>query len=154
KSKTSRADRAPFPCSQSVLSLSKCDFPGQNLNAVGQKNKHSSPSEASAAKRHENTIRHKSPLLEFYRQEGKKPLNSTDNFKIVKVTTVEPILEENLKDGEKNYAGPKFTEPPSPSVLPKPPSHWVGENSPRHSDHSRALMTVHLKSLLKVQAMP
>ncbi|XP_051908181.1 uncharacterized protein LOC127591920 [Hippocampus zosterae] len=55
------------------------------------------------------------------------------------------------QDGEKVYAGARFNEPPSPSILPKPPSHWVRKNqSPKLK--SREISSNHLKSLLKVES--
>lgn len=49
------------------------------------------------------------------------------------------------------YAGAKFSSPPPPSVLPKPPSHWI--SSPIHRfDMDVAAMSQHLRMLLRVES--
>lgn len=58
---------------------------------------------------------------------------------------------ENRTDAAVPYAGPKFSSPPPPSVLPKPPSHWI--SSPMHSfDGDIAAMSQHLRMLLRVES--
>lgn len=47
---------------------------------------------------------------------------------------------------ESTYAGAKFSEPPAPSVLPRPPTHWV-----RPGPGARDQMSLQLKTLLRVQ---
>uniref|UniRef100_A0A3Q2QT63 Proline-rich nuclear receptor coactivator 1 n=1 Tax=Fundulus heteroclitus TaxID=8078 RepID=A0A3Q2QT63_FUNHE len=108
-----------------------------------------SPATSPSAKRSDNrTPKKPSSSHPPPPREHKKPLNAADNTKIPSTPSAEA---EYLKDCEKIYAGAKFSEPPSPSVLPKPPSHWVGENEPEPSSQSREQLTFHLKSLLKVQ---
>ncbi|XP_036406338.1 proline-rich nuclear receptor coactivator 1 [Megalops cyprinoides] len=156
KSKTGRTEKVPQSGGQSVHSFGKHEHSAQNLNTRCQKNRHgNSLGLVPATKRSDNSCRPKpSAPLELYRRGGKKPLNLAGSVNVVNVRPADSPTEENLKDGEKTYAGAKFSEPPSPSVLPKPPSHWVGEGLPQHSDKSREQMTVHLKTLLKVQAKP
>ncbi|XP_075718255.1 proline-rich nuclear receptor coactivator 1 [Rhinoderma darwinii] len=73
----------------------------------------------------------------------KKPLTSAENVQNIK-------MKKDEIEKEINYAGAKFSDPPSPSVLPKPPSHWMGINGQR-LDQCKELMTHQLKALLKVQ---
>lgn len=129
------------PGAQPVRILSRHEPIPQNGTAKSRR-----PKQGQVPKKSE----HSSPSKSSSLQEQKKPLFPNNNAKIVNLLAVE-ASPECLKDGDKVYAGAKFSEPPSPSVLPKPPSHWVEENEPQHIGQSREQMSVHLKSLLKVQ---
>uniref|UniRef100_A0A667YI78 Proline-rich nuclear receptor coactivator 1 n=1 Tax=Myripristis murdjan TaxID=586833 RepID=A0A667YI78_9TELE len=138
------------PGGQPVRSLARHDQTAPNANVrshKGRPGQAATPSQVTK-KKDPSGQQKASPLRPPANREQKKPLHASDNFKIVMLLPPEP---QDLQDGEKVYAGAKFSEPPSPSVLPKPPSHWVGENDPQHGSHSREQMTVHLKTLLKVQ---
>ncbi|XP_064846701.1 proline-rich nuclear receptor coactivator 2-like [Oncorhynchus masou masou] len=157
KSKSGRVERATGPAGQSVHNLNRHNQDAQNLNTRSHRGRHSNaPGNALSVMKNHSSCHQKPPSATFQLlcREEKKSFNSADSAKIVNVSPAELVPEEELKDGEKIYAGAKFSEPPSPSVLPKPPSHWVGETVPQHSDHSREKMTFHLKSLLKVQDKP
>lgn len=74
------------------------------------------------------------------------PRSSTPHLS-VKHSLPQPALNLDLKEQpapESAYAGAKFSEPPSPCLLPQPPTHWVRTSS-------RDEMSLRLKALLRVQ---
>lgn len=153
KSKGGRLERGTMqPGAQPARNLPRHDQIIQNVITRSHKPiQGQNPGASQSAKKKNNSSPHKSssphkPSL----REQKIPLHVANNMKTVNTPPAETALEY-LKDGDKVYAGAKFSEPPSPSVLPKPPSHWVGENKPQPCSQSPEQMTVHLKSLLKVQ---
>ncbi|XP_040920374.1 proline-rich nuclear receptor coactivator 1 [Toxotes jaculatrix] len=153
KSKGGRLERGTVqPGGQTARNLPRHDQMTQNVNTRSHKPKQDQTPNASHTTRKKDPSSPNKPSSPHQppSREQKKPLHASNNLKITSASPAE-TAPEYLKDGEKVYAGAKFSEPPSPSVLPKPPSHWVGENEPQHSNQSREQMTVHLKSLLKVQ---
>uniref|UniRef100_A0A8C5WF18 Proline rich nuclear receptor coactivator 1 n=1 Tax=Leptobrachium leishanense TaxID=445787 RepID=A0A8C5WF18_9ANUR len=84
-----------------------------------------------------------------FQRTGKKPLASAENVRNLKQNT-HFIPPTDQTEKEINYAGAKFSDPPSPSLLPKPPSHWMGVKG-EQPDQCKELMTYQLKTLLKVQ---
>lgn len=149
KSKTGRPERSSQPCNQTIHSPSKCEQTPPNISNRGQKSKCAAGK--TSVKKSDSSCDQR---LQTSWKEVQRPLSPADSVMLVHLSPSEFVPEDDFKDGEKVYAGAKFSEPPSPSVLPKPPRHWVGENTHQYATDGREQMTSHLKSLLKVPDKP
>ncbi|XP_078255926.1 proline-rich nuclear receptor coactivator 1 [Rhinoraja longicauda] len=152
KSNMGRYDETISPHTQFMYCINKTEECFQALNATKKRNKSNLLPKKGSVKRNENSHSQNTPTPESYnvlKKDGGRPVAPGNHYRSLKLQKV-GLKSITTLQGDQNYAG--FSEPPSPSVLPKPPSHWVGVHADYPEDGNREIMTVHLKTLLKVNA--
>uniref|UniRef100_H0XN18 Proline rich nuclear receptor coactivator 1 n=1 Tax=Otolemur garnettii TaxID=30611 RepID=H0XN18_OTOGA len=87
------------------------------------------------------------PSDRIHKQE-KKPFKNNQNMKKVRFKKSVYLTEVRQKE---NYAGAQFAQSPPPSVLPKPPSHWIQSMNDDYNENGKLMASQFKTLLIKVQ---
>uniref|UniRef100_H0XJ87 Proline rich nuclear receptor coactivator 1 n=1 Tax=Otolemur garnettii TaxID=30611 RepID=H0XJ87_OTOGA len=146
KPKMGRSEKTVLPNHQLVRGVCLYEEPGMNR----QKSKYNLPTKITSTQRNGgNSWQNSDPSDRIHKQE-KKPFKNNQNMKKIYFKKSAYLAEVRPKE---YYAGAKFAQSPSPSVIPMPPSHWIQSlqslqiaESPNENGE---LMASQFKTLLK-----
>uniref|UniRef100_H0XUA4 Proline rich nuclear receptor coactivator 1 n=1 Tax=Otolemur garnettii TaxID=30611 RepID=H0XUA4_OTOGA len=141
KPKMGRSEKTVLPNHQLVRGVCLYEEPGMNR----QKSKYNLPTKITSTQRNGgNSWQNSDPSDRIHKQE-KKPFKNNQNMKKIYFKKSAYLAEVRPKE---YYAGAKFAQSPSPSVIPMPPSHWIQSMNEDYSENGE-LMASQFKTLLK-----